>query len=273
MPTPPRRKNNRRLPRQQMPRAEALAYFVDLKKIFDLLRDLTASAFARDLRGILAEAPRRDAERADTVTERLSRTLGGVKITFAERVPKARLEEAARKAGRRVAKTQRDQLNKQVKVAAGIDPFITDLRLEDHMRSFVAENVSLVTSIAEKSLGEVEQVVLRGARSGQGVEKISELIQDRFSVAESRANLIARDQTAKLFGEVNELRQRELGITGYTWRSSQDERVRARHESLDGKLQKWSKPPIVDPKTGRREHPGGDYQCRCVAEPILPDDS
>jgi len=242
-----------------------------LRAILAVLHQLVNAALERELRAILAEAPRRD-ERQDAVSDRISRMIGGIKVTFGQRISESRLREAARKAGNRVAQNQRKQLDRQVKIATGIDPFLVDIHMPEHIDLFVKENVSLITSVAEKSFSEIEQIVTRGARSGTGAEGISKLIQKRFEVAESRANLIARDQTAKLFGEINELRQRELGVDGYTWRTSQDERVRARHEFLDGKPQKWSKPPIVDVKSGRRAHPGFDYQCRCVAEPILPED-
>jgi SPP1 gp7 family putative phage head morphogenesis protein len=267
-----RRINRRRLPRQIWPRAEARAYFDELRAILGVLREVVTGALARELSSILAEAPRRDAARADAVSDRISRMINGVRITYAERVSESRLREAARKAGRRVSQRQREQVDRQVKVVTGIDPFLTDIAVGEHIETFVSENVSLIRSISTKHFEEVEQLVLRGARTGEGAETIAGRIQARFKVAESRANLIARDQVAKLFGEVNELRQRELGITEYTWRTSQDERVRPDHAALDGKIIKWSKPPIVDKKTGRRGHPGTDYQCRCVAEPIFADD-
>ncbi|MDR1706162.1 MAG: hypothetical protein LBS19_15970 [Clostridiales bacterium] len=38
---------------------------------------------------------------------------------------------------------------------------------------------------------------------------------------------------------------------------------------LNGKKFSWSDPPVVDGRSGRRCHPGQDYQCRCAALPVF----
>jgi SPP1 gp7 family putative phage head morphogenesis protein len=98
---------------------------------------------------------------------------------------------------------------------------------------------------------------------------VSKEISARFGVSQRRAAFIARDQVAKLNGDLTRLRQTDLGIDNYIWRTSLDERVRPGHAQLEGMRQSWDKPPIVDPKTGRRAHPGGDFNCRCTAEPDI----
>ena len=54
--------------------------------------------------------------------------------------------------------------------------------------------------------------------------------------------------------------QQKLGITHYTWRTSQDERVRHEHVLRDGRRFAWDNPPDDG-------HPGQPIRCRCVAEP------
>lgn len=81
------------------------------------------------------------------------------------------------------------------------------------------------------------------------------------SVGNTRARLIARDQVSKATGELNKLRQREVGVSRYRWTSG-DERVRPDHEANSGKVFEWSSPP----STG---HPGEDVQCRCTAVAIV----
>jgi SPP1 gp7 family putative phage head morphogenesis protein len=92
------------------------------------------------------------------------------------------------------------------------------------------------------------------------------MLEERMGVAESRANLIARDQVGKLFGQLNEKRQTELGVTGYVWRTVHDNRVRELHEDRDGQHFDWNDPPEETPDDG---HPGTPIQCRCYAEPDL----
>ena len=62
---------------------------------------------------------------------------------------------------------------------------------------------------------------------------------------------------------MNEFRQRGAGITKYKWSTSRDGSVRPEHKTNNGKIFNWDRPPA---KTG---NPGFDYNCRCVAIPIL----
>lgn len=124
-------------------------------------------------------------------------------------------------------------------------------------------NVHLISSIPDDMLPEVTQVLANSANVRQ------DLVQ-RFDVARSRADLIARDQVLKLNGQVTEHLHRAAGVTRYKWNTSLDERVREGHQELAGTIQSWDSPP--DTGQGDFNHPGGDYQCRCVAIPVLDDD-
>lgn len=118
-------------------------------------------------------------------------------------------------------------------------------------------------------LADVSAVVEQAHAQGLRVEYIAGELQERFGVSDSRAELLARDQVLKLNGQINQQRQRAVGVRQYRWRTSGDERVRERHAELNNSIQSWDAPPEVAP--GRFEHPGGDYQCRCTASPVLPD--
>jgi SPP1 gp7 family putative phage head morphogenesis protein len=84
-------------------------------------------------------------------------------------------------------------------------------------------------------------------------------------MSDNRAKLIARDQTAKLNSDLNRFRQDQAGVDKYVWRTSQDERVRARHRGLEGKVYEWGEP------TGAEDGlpPGQPIQCRCVAQGVV----
>lgn len=66
-------------------------------------------------------------------------------------------------------------------------------------------------------------------------------------------------------GLINELRQRALGIEQYVWRSRDDARVRDSHADYDDRIFDWDTPP-------EGGHPGQAWNCRCHAEPFLPDE-
>lgn len=132
-------------------------------------------------------------------------------------------------------------------------------------------NARLITVMSDEVIqdlaGRLRDEWVRGSRW----EDIRALVQDRLGVGRSRAELIARDQVLKLNSDMTAERHRAVGVTRYKWSTSRDERVRAGHRHLEGTTQTWANPPVVDPRTGRRDHPGRDYQCRCVAIPIFDD--
>lgn len=136
-------------------------------------------------------------------------------------------------------------------------------------KAWVKNNTELI-QLESRARAEVQRVVTGPLKEGVRVEQVRDLIQARLGVVRSRAELIARDQTLKLYGQIQEARQTEAGITEYTWSTSEDERVRPDHQALDGTTQRWDDPPIVDQRSGRREHPGRDFQCRCAGIPVLP---
>jgi SPP1 gp7 family putative phage head morphogenesis protein len=84
--------------------------------------------------------------------------------------------------------------------------------------------------------------------------------------------LIARDQILKANADLSRTRMQRVGVTRYRWSTSRDVRVRADHAALEGTMQTFSDPPVVDQRTGRRANPGVDFQCRCVAIPVFDND-
>ena len=121
----------------------------------------------------------------------------------------------------------------------------------------------------ERRLEEMRETLTKAEAGAWRVEDLRKQIQADFDVTKSKADLLARDQVLKLNGQLTQLRQQNAGISEYDWSTSGDERVREIHGDLDGTRQSWDSPPIVS-EDGRREHPGGDYQCRCVAIPVIP---
>lgn len=143
-------------------------------------------------------------------------------------------------------------------------------------QTWVRKNVDLI-QVEPRVRRAVEQVLAQPLDRGLRVEEIKAELTEQFGFEARRAELIARDQTLKLAGELQEARQTQAGIKRYVWTTSADERVRHDHAELDGKVFEWSNPPIVNAsevargRPPRREHPGGDFQCRCNADPIFDD--
>ncbi|MFD3188658.1 phage minor head protein [Sedimentitalea sp. HM32M-2] len=64
-------------------------------------------------------------------------------------------------------------------------------------------------------------------------------------------------------GLINQLRQKDLGIERYIWRSQDDAKVRDSHAEYDDQVFRWDDPPAGG-------HPGEAHNCRCYAEPVAP---
>lgn len=134
---------------------------------------------------------------------------------------------------------------------------------------WIKENVDLIATIPYDALDEMEKIVLRSYLDGKPITTIAKEIQRNYSVTKSHARLIARDQMGKLNRQITQHQQQSCGVSRYKWSDAGDSRVRADHRRLNGKIFSWNAPPIVDMRTGRRGHPGDDYQCRCVAIPVF----
>ena len=130
------------------------------------------------------------------------------------------------------------------------------------------EGTDLIRTVGQDLVAGLDEHVVALARSGEPLSKLAEIVQDRLGVAERHALFIARDQVAKLNSALTESTQRAAGVTHYRWRSSNDQRVRPMHHALDGSIQAWDDPPVTN-GDGDRNHPGEDYQCRCVAIPVI----
>jgi SPP1 gp7 family putative phage head morphogenesis protein len=158
-----------------------------------------------------------------------------------------------------------DTLQSSIQQAYGID--ITQLLRAQNIQPTLAlaqhVNVNLIKSVPAQYFERLNSTVLTGIQQGQRYSEIADSIQDIYGVTDSRAKLIARDQTSKTNAAIAETRQTDLGIEEYTWLTAGDERVRQTHADNDGLVFRWDSPPA---ETG---HPGHDINCRCVAIPMI----
>ena len=150
----------------------------------------------------------------------------------------------------------------------------TDMFLGRQVMQWREENTALITNFTEDTLAQMGTILEE--YSGYRVEDLADRLEGTFNMTRARAELIARDQTLKLNSNIAEGAQRQVGITQYRWSTSNDESVRESHALLEGETFSWDEPPVVNQvevdtkgKPERREHPGRDYQCRCVAIPIV----
>lgn len=130
------------------------------------------------------------------------------------------------------------------------------------------QNVGLVSGLDVKQTLELGKLLKAGQEQGVRHETLIESVQSVTGFGESRARLIARDQTVKHNAAVVEAQARAAGITRYRWVTVKDEAVRTMHKALDGQTFSFGEPPITN-KQGDRNNPGEDYQCRCQAMIVI----
>ena len=137
----------------------------------------------------------------------------------------------------------------------------------EQLQDWAKQNVDLISTIPNDSLAKMREIVYNGYISGKTTTRMLKEIQRAYKVSLKHARLIARDQTAKLNGQIQRHQQIDAGITEYIWCTCGDERVRESHRALNGKKFSWDNPPLNS--DGRACHPGEDYQCRCIGRPVF----
>lgn len=234
-------------------RQDELAYKTQLLAI---VRAIQKAVEVNVVKSGVAQAYTADSAATDAMdaVRRAVRNLVGVADTMAK-------SQATRVQG-----TVDKSLATAVKNRLGIDiasALVKSVALQAAFAEAVAANADLIRSLSSTYISRVQELVENNLQQGLRHESLVKEIRRIGKVTESRAKLIARDQTSKMNSSFNQVRQQQIGIEKYTWSTSGDERVRPEHASQDGQVFRWDTPPA---STG---HPGHDVQCRCVAIPII----
>lgn len=249
-------KPRRRLPDMSLPKKYERAYY----KIISLLVLSELRKFSAELKRRL-NALRQDSARQDGVSE-IRKFFISAKLAIGDNTN--RIEKEVTRVGEEINAYNQGKIQSLVPDSLGVNLLADNTKIAKVASGYVAESVSLITSIHERYFSEIENIVFRGVADGTTNREIAKDIQRRFGVTKSRSRLIARDQTGKLYGRINRTRQKSIGIKKYIWRTSLDERVRSLHQPRHGREFSWSHGPSDG-------HPGEPIQCRCYAEPILPE--
>ena len=260
-------KRRNKLPAMRYPMVTEQKYRSELKRVVRQLRFLCVKHLHPYLEGWIEGSDHTQPLRADAddwhaeLNEQLKRILQGMKAPT-----KAAIESTDGYADAVDSNNRRDW-QRIVRAAYGVNPTKHDQKRYDALiKDWSKANADLITNIPVKATNQIRADVVASLQTGTTVSDLQDVIQERIDVSDSRAELIARDQIGKLNGDLTRERHAEAGVTQYVWQTMGDERVRDSHADCDGKTFTWGEPP-ADPGC----EPGEDFQCRCWAEPILPD--
>lgn len=137
------------------------------------------------------------------------------------------------------------------------------------MRQLLDEQVDLIQSIPLDAAKRVHHLTQEAQLSGVRADTVAAEIMRTNRVSASKAMLIARTEVARTASKLTEARSRAIGSSGYVWRTSTDGAVRKSHAEMEGKFVAWDSPPKLS--DGTTTHAGQIYNCRCYAEPIIPE--
>lgn len=244
-------------------------YYRVLRAIARKLRDITKEQLYR-----VKESLREDeAIRCDeTETERIIADIVSAFKTSGS------IEEARtiiRRILNSVDKTIVENVRRAFKNCLGVDIFLDDSKLlEKVLSEWFAQQSQLTNSIVSTYTEKLQTIISNAVQRGSQFKEIQEEIEKLYSVTENRAKFIARNEVSNLNGIITRVRQTEVGIEAYEWSSSQDERVRPEHAFYNGKLFYWHSNVAgeingVKVYPSPKYHPGMDYNCRCVAIPVI----
>jgi SPP1 gp7 family putative phage head morphogenesis protein len=146
---------------------------------------------------------------------------------------------------------------------------------QDNMRLWIKD-------FTEKEISTLRKDLQKSAFSGNRFESVVKTIQRSYGVSHNKAKFLARQETSLLMTKFQETRYTEAGVLEYRWgcvKMPHDKvpgehmkgNVRYSHGLLEGKIFRWSDPPVTtNPgEPTRRNNPGQDYNCRCFAIPVV----
>lgn len=207
--------------------------------------------------------------RNDAADDDFLHAMDEVRVALSRQYSDQEIRRLAEKQGLSIAEFNEKILRNGYQRVLGFDVFFAQPYLKAELNMFASLNTKLIVGMRDEMMNRIEKDVMlgfsRGVRHEQIASKLEDYIDPLNGTIRSRAKLIARDQTNKLNSQLTQMRQSELGVRRYVWRTALDERVRDSHREKEGKIYSWDDPPE---DTG---HPGEDIQCRCYAEPVLSD--
>lgn len=137
-------------------------------------------------------------------------------------------------------------------------------------KAAVAENVSLIKSVATEYLQKVEGAVMRSITTGNGLQDLVPALEQYEGQTHRRAKNIALDQTRKAYNSINKGRMQGIGIKKFMWHhSGGGAHPREDHVEMDGEIYSFDDLPVIDQRTGERGIPGQAPNCKCVMSPVF----
>lgn len=174
---------------------------------------------------------------------------------------------------------------------------IVDEAMKDDLEVMALESASYIKTIPSYLVGHVADRVIQHYKGLPMPENrtLKQQIKEEFKVSDGRARVLARDQTSKMNTSITAIRQQNIGIEWYIWRTVEDNAVvgapgglypynpknklHKNHYIMNNLLCKWDDPTVYSDDDGKtwkartaempHNHPGDDIMCRCRPAPYI----
>lgn len=178
-------------------------------------------------------------------------------------------------------RTMDDLVSKAIK-SVSVTPRLSEKTISDLARDWSEStereikswSMHMTEDLQRKLTVDLRKNVQKHISSGGRFEDMLDTVMKTVGVTKRKAYFIARQETKLMLASLKGSRLTQAGAKRYRWKcvaGSAKHPVRPRHKALDGQIFAWSNPPRTseDGEPARYNNPGEDYNCRCLAIPIL----
>jgi SPP1 gp7 family putative phage head morphogenesis protein len=253
----------------RQPDAQRVAFFRELRPLLRAMRALAESQLLPLIALAYPDELRPEDFRADADDRSFRAAASRVARQVLEEFGPARMRALATAVAGSVDRFQRAQLQQQLAREIAVSPVASSPALQAAERRFVVGAVDRIRTLPARYFGGIAEAVTEAARGGARASELAEVLGERYGVLESDAARIANTAIGQYYGELNRVRQEELGVTRFIWQAALDNRTREAHAEWSGQTFSWDDLPEDPGLNGERVAPGQAPNCRCVALPVL----
>lgn len=151
-----------------------------------------------------------------------------------------------------------------VQASTGVDIslFAQHAESQQAISTFQRWASALIRDVTDQVRQRIESAAYAAVVNQTSRRVLAQTIMAAMGVSRARAVRIARDQTLKLSGKLDQMRQEEAGIADYIWVHSRKAHPRLHHVERDGQVFQWINPPSDG-------HPRTQPNCGCSAKAHL----
>lgn len=164
-------------------------------------------------------------------------------------------------------KTSLKQLSGGLTLNTGIVP----AGMEDAVKAMIQENVALIKSLPVEYLDDVQGAIMRSIGMAEGAPDLEAKLVKYAGMCNRRAELVALDQTSKVYGAINKMRMQAIGIKKFEWvHSGGGQHPRQSHIALDGQVFSFDDLPLKGEEGFvNGQYPGQAINCACTMIPVI----